>query len=93
MAKVPQIIPISDLRQKATGIVKGLAASPEPVFITQRGRATAVMVGMNAYRQAQQEFEILRLLARGGKEIETGKGIELKDILSEADELLQGMKA
>ena len=50
------------------------------------------MVSMDAYRQAQQEFEILRLLARGEKEIAAGKGIELKDVFREADELLQDLR-
>ena len=44
MATVPDIVPISDLRQDASGVIKRAAASQQPVFITQRGRAAAVMV-------------------------------------------------
>ena len=93
MATVPKIVPISDLRQDATGIVKLVATSREPVFITQRGRAAAVMVSMQAYEQTQHEMEILRLLARGEKEIEVGEGYDMADVFAEADKLLSGIKS
>lgn len=93
MPKAPKIIPISDLRQNASDIVKRLASSREPVFITQRGRAAAVMVSMQDYEHSQHEVEILRLLARGEKEIETGTGYELDEVLQEADKILEGLKS
>ncbi len=37
------------------------------------------------------ELEILRLLARGEKEIEAGKGYDLDTVLAEADALLREM--
>ena len=92
MAKIPNIIPITDLRQDATSIVKRVAASGEPLVITQRGRATAVMVSMETYKHSQHELEILRLLARGEKEIEAGKGYEFDEVLAEADSLLKEPK-
>jgi prevent-host-death family protein len=81
MPKAPKIIPISDLRQNASGVVKRVSSSREPVFITQSGRAAAVMVSMESYEHSQHELEILRLLARGEKEIEAGIGYELDDVL------------
>ena len=90
MPKAPKIIPISDLRQNASDVVKQLSSSREPVFITQRGRAAAVMVSMESYENSQHEREILRLLALGEKEIEAGVGYDLNDVLKEADRLLEG---
>jgi prevent-host-death family protein len=92
MAKIPNIIPITDLRQDATAIVKRVTTSREPLVITQRGRAAAVMVSMEAYEQSQYELELLRLLARGEKEIEAGKGYNLEVVLAEADSLLKETK-
>jgi prevent-host-death family protein len=89
MAKIPNIVPITDLRQDATSIVKRLAKSREPLIITQRGRAAAVMVSMETYEYSQHELELLRLLARGEKEIEAGKGYDLDMVLAEADTLLK----
>lgn len=92
MPKSPRIIPISDLRQNASDVVKGVSSSREPVFITQRGRATAVLVSMQTYEDSQHELDILRLLARGEKEIETGIGYELDEVLKEADRFLEASK-
>ena len=92
MAKTPRIIPISDLRQNASDVVKGVSTSREPVFITQRGRAAAVMVSMQVYEESQHELDILKLLARGEKEIEAGVGYELDEVLKKADHFLEGLK-
>lgn len=88
MSKLPKIIPISDLRQNASGIIKSMAASHEPLFITQRGRPTAVMVSMKDYEHTQHELEILRVFARGEKEIEAGIGFDLENVLVDADAFL-----
>ncbi|MGV8057636.1 MAG: type II toxin-antitoxin system Phd/YefM family antitoxin [Smithellaceae bacterium] len=92
MPKAPQIIPISDLRQNASDVVKKVSSSREPVFITQRGRAAAVMVSMEVYTNAQHEMDILHLLARGEKEIAAGIAHELDDVLREADLYLETAK-
>ncbi len=93
MARVPRIIPISDLRQNASDVVKGVSTSREPVFITQRGRAAAVMVSMQVYEESQHELDILRLLARGEKEIEAGVGYELEEVLKEATRILESSQS
>ena len=88
MSSLPSIIPISDLRQDTAGIIKRVTASDEPVVITQRGRASAVLVSADAYERTQHENEILRLLARGDAEIAAGLGRDADDVMAEARALL-----
>lgn len=88
MTPVPKIVPISDLRQDAAGIIKRAAASGEAVFVTQRGRAAAVLVSAQAYERTQRQLEILRLLAQGEADIEAGEGHDLDSVMAEADALL-----
>jgi prevent-host-death family protein len=88
MAKIPSIIPVSDLRQDAARVLKQARSSDEPVFITQRGRATAVLMSIHAYERSTSERELLLLLARGEKEIASGHGHDLDGVLAEADKLL-----
>lgn len=88
MAKVPKIIPISDLRQNAAAVLQRLRGSQEPVVITQRGRAAAVLLSVDTYEQSEEERQILRALARGDREIQSGKGPSLDSVLREADKLL-----
>ena len=89
MTKVPKIVPVTDLRQNAAGVLKELQESGEPLFITQRGRAAGVLMSVHAYERSQRERELLRLLARGEKEIAKGRGHSLESVLREADGLLQ----
>ncbi|MBI4541580.1 MAG: type II toxin-antitoxin system Phd/YefM family antitoxin [Gemmatimonadetes bacterium] len=89
MARVPDIIPVSDLRQDAAGTLKRVGRSKQPLVVTQRGRAAAVLLSIDAYRQGERERQILKLLARGEKEIRAGRGHALDAVLAEADELLQ----
>ena len=88
MGAMPNIVPISELRQDASGIVKRASASGEPVFITQHGRASAVLMSAGAYERTQRELEILRRLAQGEVDIAAGKGHDLDAVMAEVDELL-----
>lgn len=88
MGKLSNIIPVSDLRQDAANLLKRLKKTDEPLIITQRGRATAVIIGVDAYEKLEHEKKILRLLAKGDREIEAGKGHDLDSVLAEADALL-----
>ena len=88
MAKVPAIIPVTDLRQDAAAALKRARDSRQPVVITQRGRAAAVLMSVEAYEAAEHERQLLRLLAKGDREIAAGKGYGLDDVLADADELL-----
>ena len=85
MGKLMNILPISDLRQDAAKVLKKLRDNKEPIIITQRGRAAAVIIGVEAYEKSERDKELLRLLARGDKEIEIGEGYDLDSVLAEAD--------
>ena len=90
MNKVPPIIPISDLRQDAAAVLKSIKNSDQPTVITQRGRAAAILLSVESYEQSLQDKELLMLLAKGEKEIQTGEGYDLDIVLGEADSILKG---
>ncbi|MEI7814453.1 MAG: type II toxin-antitoxin system Phd/YefM family antitoxin [Coriobacteriia bacterium] len=90
MSSLPAIVPISDLRQDTAGIIKRVSAGDEPVVITQRGRATAVLVSAQAYERTQHENAILRILAQGDADIAAGIGRNAEDVMAEARALLAG---
>jgi len=88
MSAMPDIIPISELRQDATSVLKRTATTGNPVFVTQHGRASAVVMSAAAYEKAQNELGVLKMLLQGRKEIEAGVGRELSEVMAEADEIL-----
>ena len=89
MDKIPKIVPITDLRQDAAAVMDDIQKTAEPCFITQRGRATAVLLSLEAYERSQKEKELLHLLAVGEKELAQGKGRSLDSVLRDADALLE----
>lgn len=88
MPKLPEVIPVTDLRQDAAAALRKVRSSKQPLVITQRGRATAVMLSIEAFEQAEHERQLLRLLARGEREIAAGQGYDLEAVLREADAFL-----
>ncbi len=88
MAKIAAIVPVSDLRQDVARVLRDAKKSNNPIVITQRGRATAVLMSLDAYERAEAEREILLLLARGEKEIAAEVAYSLDQVLTEADTIL-----
>jgi prevent-host-death family protein len=88
MPRVPTIVPVTDLRQDAAGVLKKVRRSREPVVITQRGRAAAVLLSVKEYERSVYERDLLRALARGEKEIQNAEGFDLDVVMDEAERLL-----
>jgi len=88
MGKLMSILPVSDLRQDAANVLKQLRDNKAPIIITQRGRAAAVMISIEAYKKSEHDKELLRLLAKGNRETETSEGYDLDAVLADADLLL-----
>ncbi|MFA5802039.1 MAG: type II toxin-antitoxin system Phd/YefM family antitoxin [Thermoleophilia bacterium] len=88
MVNIAKIIPITDFRHDAARILKEARSSNEPLIITQRGRAAAVMLSVEAYEQAEHDRQLLRVLAQGDKEVAAGEGYDLDDVIKEADAIL-----
>lgn len=54
-----KIIPISDLQRQAASILNEVNEKHQPIVITQRGRASAVLVSAKRYEQMEQELDRL----------------------------------
>jgi len=81
------IIPITDLQQNTKKYVRQVRETGEPIIITQRGRAAAILA-------SSEDFEGYRILAdemsypdwrerveRAHKEIRAGKTVELEEFV------------
>ncbi len=47
-----------------------------------------MIIGLEAYEKSEHDKELLRLLAKGDKEVEIGEGYDLDSVFAEADLLL-----
>ena len=68
-----QIKPISYFKANAAEIVRELAVQREPMVITQNGEATAVIQDIASYEATQESLALLKILALGNRQIETGR--------------------
>ena len=82
MESSPDIIPITDFRRDAAGIIDRTVASGKPVYVTQHGRLTAVLVSRNAYEGLLHRLAVLTSVSGGGvvsaaaAEAEAGESME-----------------
>jgi len=78
-----KIVPISDLQSKAKQFVEQVNKTREPLIITQRGRAAAILVDYESYEghtATQDEMSYPDWQKRLAKtKEEKGKGVRLED--------------
>jgi prevent-host-death family protein len=82
-----KLIPISSLQSKAKKYVEQVHETDEPLIITQRGRAAAVLVNYETYEGHVLTMDEMKYpdwkerLARADKEHREGKSITLEAFL------------
>ena len=88
MAKSPSTVALSDLEHDASATLKRVRKLKRPLIVAVRGKAAAVLLSVDIYEKSRQERAILKLLAKGEREITAGKGYDLDEVLAEADAFL-----
>ena len=80
------IIPISDLQRQAAHILSELKESSQPVIITQRGRAAAVMVSAKRYAEIEDDLqtlddlELLQMIEEGARDRAEGRTLSHEEV-------------
>ena len=86
---VPRIVPISDLRAAAAALVKETRQTRTPIFITQHGRATAVLMSIEEY-DAADRAAMDAAIRRGLAEFESGvEGHTLEEVMEEGRRIIE----
>jgi prevent-host-death family protein len=88
VARISKAVSLAELREDSAGVVRRVRDSKRPVIVTDRGRARAVLLSVEAYEHAEREREILRELVRGEREIAAGRSFSLDEVLADADKVL-----
>ncbi|MEA3337139.1 MAG: type II toxin-antitoxin system prevent-host-death family antitoxin [Chloroflexota bacterium] len=58
MNRIPELVPISDMRQRQNDILASL--SGQPIVLTQHGRSAAVLVSPEEWNRIVEELEDLQ---------------------------------
>jgi prevent-host-death family protein len=67
-----QVKSISYLKANAAELLTQLSQDREPLVITQNGEAKAVLQDVATYEETQETLALLKILALGTQEVETG---------------------
>ena len=60
----------------------------QPLIITQNGEAKVVIQDIDSYEQMQETLALLKVLALGNREVESGKVRPAADVITELRERL-----
>jgi len=78
---MPNIRPISDLRNRANEISRLCHSTAEPVFITKNGREDLVVMSQASYERQKAKLELYAKLDEAEKESSAGRGAVAHDEL------------
>jgi len=73
---------ISYVKANAADVLDRLRDDREPVLITQNGEARAVLQDVASFEATQETMALLKVLALGRKDIDTGRTSPLSDVLA-----------
>jgi prevent-host-death family protein len=82
MGLASQIKPISYLKANAAEVLEQLAETHEPMIITQNGEAKAVIQDIASYEKNQETLALLKILARGRRQVEEGKVTPIEEVVA-----------
>ena len=77
-----QIKPISYLKAHASEIVRTLGDQGESLVITQNGEAKVVLQDIGSFEKMQETMALLKILALGNRQIETGQVQPAADVIA-----------
>jgi len=76
---MPNIRPLTDLRNNTTDIAELAHSEKEPVFITKNGYADLVVMSIEAYEKKLARLEVYDKLAQSQAEAESGEKLKSLD--------------
>ncbi|MBF0110856.1 MAG: type II toxin-antitoxin system Phd/YefM family antitoxin [Magnetococcales bacterium] len=89
MTVLPEMFPVSDLRQDTATTLKRLEHSRAPIVITQRGHTSAVPMNVKPHERSEEERQLLPRLLNAEEEIQKGEGHDLDEVMAQSRDLLE----
>jgi len=91
---VPNIRPVSDLRNHFTEITQEVQTSKEPVFLTKNGVGSIVVMSMESYEGNRYESEVYDKLREAElQEVGTTERLSHNDVMSTVPTRLKTIEA
>ena len=69
------VYPLSEFRAHATGLINKTKRTKRPILVTQHGKSTAVLLGVDEYEKMIEQLEIMEDISTARKQLADGKGM------------------
>lgn len=79
------IQPISYVKSHATEIISKINVTHRPLYVTQNGKAKAVIIDPESFENMKKAISILKLISLSEKDIIDGKLSASSDVFSEIE--------
>ena len=89
IATLPDVRPVSDLRQNMSEIMESIDAEKRPVILTKHGRGKYVLLSIEDYNRITAIAELYKMIDDGIADIEAGRVSDFQDF---AKQLREDMK-
>ncbi len=76
------IKPISYIKAHAADILNQVNKTHRPIFVTQNGKAKAVLIDSESYENMKDALGLLKLISYGEKDIRDGNIVKQNDVFS-----------
>lgn len=79
---LPKLVPVTDIKRKATEIIESIQREQEPLLITERGREAAILMDVASYRMQERKLALLEGIIRGQQAFAAGKVLSHEEVLA-----------
>jgi len=79
---LPRLVPVTDIKRKATEIIAGLQRDQEPLVITENGREAAVLMDVTSFRMQERKLALLEGIIRGEQDLADGRVVSHKEVMA-----------
>lgn len=86
------IQPLSEFRANAASMIEKIKKEHRPLVITQHGKSSAVLLDVGDYENMIDTIELLQEINQARQELEDGKGVPHKEVMSSLKKRLRQLK-
>ncbi len=86
------IKPLSLFRSNPASVIQQIKKNQRPVVITDRGKPSAILVGLEEYERQQEKMDLMEAILEGEKDIDTGRTANLKTVFDDTRAWLKEKK-
>ena len=82
---LPKLVPVTDIKRKATEIIGLLQQDQETLVITEHGREAAVLMDLTTYRMQERKLALLEGIIRGQQALAGGRTLSHEEALARTE--------